>query len=88
VPDRIEEGYGPNAQAFETSQGTGRPIWSSRWIAARRPLPRIEAAAAMDLTVVVIDHHLMDGEYAARGAGQSQSARTTPLAAAIWPRRG
>jgi single-stranded-DNA-specific exonuclease len=58
VPDRIEEGYGPSADAFETlkAQGTELVITVDCGAAAHEPL---QAARDMGLDVVVIDHHLM-----------------------------
>lgn len=60
VPDRIEEGYGPNAQAFESlkAQGAGLVLTLDCGAAAVEPLA---AAAGMGLTVGVVDHHLMSG---------------------------
>ncbi|MEQ8405223.1 MAG: single-stranded-DNA-specific exonuclease RecJ [Oceanicaulis sp.] len=60
VPDRIEEGYGPNAQAFERlkAQGAGLVLTLDCGAAAVEPLA---AAAGMGLTVGVVDHHLMSG---------------------------
>lgn len=60
VPDRIEEGYGPNARAFESlkAQGAGLVLTLDCGAAAVEPLA---AAAAMGLTVGVVDHHLMSG---------------------------
>ncbi len=61
VPDRIEEGYGPNTQAFEQLKAQGAELVVTLDCGAASVAP-IEAAAAMDLTVAVVDHHLMDGE--------------------------
>ncbi|MGJ3230427.1 MAG: single-stranded-DNA-specific exonuclease RecJ [Oceanicaulis sp.] len=60
VPDRIEEGYGPNAQAFESlkAQGAGLVLTLDCGAASVEPLA---AAAGMGLTVGVVDHHLMSG---------------------------
>jgi len=60
VPDRIEEGYGPSAEAFASlqSQGAGLVVTVDCGAAAHAAL---ESAASIGLPVVVIDHHLMDG---------------------------
>jgi single-stranded-DNA-specific exonuclease len=60
VPDRIEEGYGPNARAFESlkAQGAGLVLTLDCGAASVEPLA---AAAGMGLTVGVVDHHLMSG---------------------------
>lgn len=60
VPDRVEEGYGPSAQAFEQikSDGADLVITVDCGAAAHGPL---EAAHAMNLPVIVLDHHLMEG---------------------------
>ncbi|WP_440959843.1 single-stranded-DNA-specific exonuclease RecJ [Oceanicaulis sp. LC35] len=61
VPDRIEEGYGPNAPALKhlKDQGARLVITLDCGAASVGPLT---AAHDMGLPVVVIDHHLMDGE--------------------------
>ncbi|XBQ15699.1 MAG: single-stranded-DNA-specific exonuclease RecJ [Oceanicaulis sp.] len=61
VPDRIEEGYGPNAAAFESlkAQGAGLVLTLDCGAASVAPLA---AARSMGLTVAVVDHHLMSGE--------------------------
>lgn len=58
VPDRMAEGYGPSALAFERlkAQGIELVITVDCGAAAHAPL---EAAAALGLDVVVFDHHLM-----------------------------
>ncbi|MDB5438359.1 MAG: recJ [Caulobacteraceae bacterium] len=58
VPDRLKEGYGPSAAAFERIQASGAElvITVDCGAAANKAL---EAAAKMGLKVVVIDHHLM-----------------------------
>ncbi|MDJ0921255.1 MAG: single-stranded-DNA-specific exonuclease RecJ [Henriciella sp.] len=60
VPDRLKEGYGPSPAAFEALKTTGADlvITVDCGAAARDAL---EHAAAIDLPVVVIDHHLMSG---------------------------
>ena len=58
VPDRVEEGYGPTANAFQTikDDGTQLVITVDCGAAATAAL---EKAAEIDLPVIVIDHHLM-----------------------------
>jgi single-stranded-DNA-specific exonuclease len=60
VPDRMKEGYGPSAYAFERlkAEGVELVITVDCGAAAHGPL---EAAHAMGLDVVVFDHHLMSG---------------------------
>ncbi|MEL6211548.1 MAG: DHH family phosphoesterase, partial [Pseudomonadota bacterium] len=60
VPDRLKEGYGPSPAAFEALKQTGADlvITVDCGAAAREAL---EHAAAIDLPVIVIDHHLMGG---------------------------
>lgn len=60
VPDRVRDGYGPSRQAFEKlkSEGAELVITLDCGAAAHEAL---HAAAEIDLPVVVIDHHLMDG---------------------------
>lgn len=58
VPDRLKEGYGPSAQAFDTlkCQGADLVVTVDCGAAANEAL---DHAAAIGLNVVVIDHHLM-----------------------------
>ncbi len=60
VPDRLKEGYGPSALAFERlkAQGVDLVITVDCGAAAEGPL---EAAAPLGVDVVVLDHHLMAG---------------------------
>ncbi len=60
VPDRMTEGYGPSALAFERlkAQGVELVITVDCGAAAEEPL---NAAADLGLDVVVLDHHLMAG---------------------------
>ncbi|WP_300529926.1 single-stranded-DNA-specific exonuclease RecJ [Maricaulis sp.] len=62
VPDRIEEGYGPNIAAFERlhQDGVELVITVDCGAAAHSAL---EAAAGIGLEVIVVDHHLMDGAF-------------------------
>ncbi len=62
VPDRMTEGYGPSPAAFRRlkAEGADLVITVDCGAAAQEAL---EAAATIDLPVVVIDHHLMrDGD--------------------------
>ncbi len=58
VPDRMKEGYGPSALAFERlkADGVELVITVDCGAAAEGPLT---AAAALGLDVIVLDHHLM-----------------------------
>lgn len=60
VPDRLEEGYGPSPEAFRylKAQGAKLVITVDCGAAAVRAL---DEAVAIDLPIVVIDHHLMSG---------------------------
>jgi single-stranded-DNA-specific exonuclease len=60
VPDRMKEGYGPSALAFERlrEQGFELVITVDCGAAAEGPL---SAAAELGLDVIVLDHHLMAG---------------------------
>ncbi|HVV32409.1 MAG TPA: single-stranded-DNA-specific exonuclease RecJ [Vitreimonas sp.] len=61
VPDRMKEGYGPSALAFERlkADGVELVITVDCGAAAEGPL---NAAAEMGLDVIVLDHHLMAHE--------------------------
>ena len=61
VPDRVEEGYGPNIEAFRQLKDDGNEliITVDCGAAAHEPL---REAAELDLPIIVIDHHLMQGE--------------------------
>ncbi len=58
VPDRLTEGYGPSAKAFDTLKAAGADlvITVDCGAAANEALAH---AAAIALNVVVIDHHMM-----------------------------
>ncbi len=60
VPDRMKEGYGPTALAFERLKAAGVElvITVDCGAAAEGPL---NAAAELGLGVIVLDHHLMSG---------------------------
>lgn len=59
VPDRVKEGYGPSAAAFDQlkSESVDLVITLDCGAAAHQPL---EHAHIIGLPVIVIDHHLMD----------------------------
>ena len=61
VPDRLTEGYGPSARAFDTLKAAGADlvITVDCGAAANEALAH---AAAIGLNVVVVDHHLMRAE--------------------------
>ena len=74
VPDRLKEGYGPSPEAFRHLKETGAElvITVDCGAAARAAL---EEAAKIDLPVIVLDHHLMQGDL-------------PPAAALVNPNRG
>jgi single-stranded-DNA-specific exonuclease len=61
VPDRLTEGYGPSVAAFQRlkAEGAELVITVDCGAAAHEAL---DAAADLELPVVVIDHHLMRGD--------------------------
>ena len=62
VPDRMTEGYGPSIQAFQRLKAEGAELVVTVDCGAAAH-DALKAAAAMDLPVVVVDHHLMrEGE--------------------------
>ena len=58
VPDRLTEGYGPSAAAFAKLKASGAELVVTVDCGAAAH-EALAAAAAMDLPVVVVDHHLM-----------------------------
>ncbi len=58
VPDRIDEGYGPNTEAFKALKARGVEVVVTVDCGAMAHEP-LQAAAAEGLTVVVVDHHQM-----------------------------
>jgi single-stranded-DNA-specific exonuclease len=60
VPDRIRDGYGPSRQAFEKLKGEGVDLVVTLDCGAAAH-EALNGAAALNLPVIVIDHHLMDG---------------------------
>jgi hypothetical protein len=80
VPDRLEEGYGPSPEAFRylKAQGAELVITVDCGAAAIRAL---DEAVAIDLPIVVIDHHLMSGAvpHTARGGRTSSCTAAQSL---------
>jgi single-stranded-DNA-specific exonuclease len=60
VPDRIEEGYGPNTAALQGLHEAGAELVITLDCGAASVEP-LAAAAKIGLTIGVVDHHLMDG---------------------------
>lgn len=58
VPDRVTEGYGPSAKAFDTLKASGADLVVTVDCGAAAN-EAVAHAAAIGLNVVVIDHHLM-----------------------------
>lgn len=58
VPDRITEGYGPSAKAFDTLKASGAELVITVDCGAAAN-EAVAHAAAIGLRVVVIDHHMM-----------------------------
>ncbi|HEV2082873.1 MAG TPA: single-stranded-DNA-specific exonuclease RecJ [Brevundimonas sp.] len=58
VPDRLTEGYGPSARAFDALKATGADLVVTVDCGAAA-VAALEHAAAIGLRVVVVDHHLM-----------------------------
>lgn len=58
VPDRVTEGYGPSAPAFDTLKGEGADLVVTVDCGAAAHAA-LDHAASIGLNVVVIDHHLM-----------------------------
>ncbi len=67
VPDRVTEGYGPSAAAFERIKRDGAELVITVDCGAAAHAA-LEAAADLGLSVVVIDHHLMRPGEAPRAA--------------------
>ena len=61
VPDRLTEGYGPSPRAFDTLKAAGADLVITVDCGAAAEVA-LAHAAAIDLGVVVVDHHLMRGE--------------------------
>lgn len=60
VPDRVAEGYGPSVEAFESIKASGAELVITVDCGAAAH-DALSAAADLDLPIVVLDHHLMDG---------------------------
>lgn len=60
VPDRLREGYGPSPAVFEALKGAGIELVITVDCGAAAH-DALNAAQAMELPVVVVDHHLMRG---------------------------
>jgi len=58
VPDRVAEGYGPSADAFQSLKDDGTQLVVTVDCGAAA-IGALEKAAQIDLPVIVIDHHLM-----------------------------
>ena len=67
VPDRMTEGYGPSPAAFRRLKAEGAELVITVDCGAAAH-DALEAAADMDLPVVVVDHHLMRPGEAPRAA--------------------
>ncbi|CAN5316135.1 single-stranded-DNA-specific exonuclease RecJ [soil metagenome] len=61
VPDRITEGYGPSARAFDTLKASGADLVITVDCGAAAN-EAVAHAASIGLDVVVIDHHMMREE--------------------------
>ncbi len=61
VPDRMAEGYGPSPEAFKHIKDSGSEVIITVDCGAAA-YEAMDAAKAMGLTVVVLDHHMMQGE--------------------------
>ncbi len=61
VPDRLTEGYGPSARAFDTLKGRGADLVVTVDCGAAAN-EAVAHAASIGLNVVVIDHHMMREE--------------------------
>ena len=60
VPDRLKEGYGPSPEAFHQLKAEGCELVITVDCGAAA-FSALETAEAIDLPVIVIDHHLMQG---------------------------
>ena len=61
VPDRIREGYGPSIEAFNHLKKNGSDLVITVDCGAAA-YSALVSAQALDLSIVVIDHHLMDAD--------------------------
>ncbi|WP_026940560.1 single-stranded-DNA-specific exonuclease RecJ [Hellea balneolensis] len=60
VPDRVKEGYGPSVEAFERLKADGNDLVITVDCGAAAQ-SALEAAKNLELPIIVIDHHLMQG---------------------------
>jgi single-stranded-DNA-specific exonuclease len=60
VPDRLEEGYGPSPEAFRYLKAGGAQLVITVDCGAAA-IRALDEANAIELPIVVIDHHLMSG---------------------------
>lgn len=60
VPDRLKEGYGPSPEAFQTLKAAGAELVITVDCGAAA-VQALETANKIDLPVIVLDHHLMQG---------------------------
>ena len=67
VPDRVAEGYGPSGQAFSALKNRGVELVVTVDCGAMAH-DALKAAAALDLEVVVLDHHQMTAPPPVAGA--------------------
>jgi len=61
VPDRVAEGYGPSVDAFHKLKDNGAELVITVDCGAAS-VEALEAAREIDLPIIVVDHHLMEGE--------------------------
>ena len=62
IPDRVEEGYGPSAAAFESLRSRGAELVVTLDCGAAAH-DALRHGAGIGLDIVVIDHHLMDADF-------------------------
>ena len=62
IPDRVEEGYGPSAAAFESLRERGAELVVTLDCGAAAH-EALKHGAGIGLDIVVIDHHLMDDDF-------------------------
>ena len=61
VPDRVKEGYGPTVDAFETLKSNGADLVITVDCGAGADAA-LKAAQGLELPIIVIDHHMMNGD--------------------------
>ncbi|MEA1943392.1 MAG: single-stranded-DNA-specific exonuclease RecJ [Pseudomonadota bacterium] len=62
IPDRIEEGYGPTARAFESLRERGAELVITLDCGAAAH-DALRHGAGIGLDIIVVDHHLMDDDF-------------------------